>query len=172
MWVRLLSLFVLPSWSWMIQPCWDPEQTSQAGACLCTTAFTHLLSFPLPPKDMHTHTCHTWDKQDYVFSESPIFSSHELTTGGTWCYINAQCFSLSLLLVLWVLPLTYVPIDSHLLECKGPANQTWPSGYQHGYDVSVVWYVGWLSVLQHTHTRVLWQCLASRLWLCKTSIHP
>lgn len=42
--------------------------------------------------------------------------------------------------------LSFLPIDSHLLEYKCPANQSWPSGYQHSYDVLLVWHVGLLSV--------------------------
>lgn len=100
--------------------------------------------------------------------KSPIFSSHGSTTGGTWCYINAPCVSLLVLLVLWASPFAVVPIDSHLLAYTSPANRTWPSGYQHSYDVPVVWYVCGLSI-STTHTltqkciylRVLWQCRAS-----------
>lgn len=42
--------------------------------------------------------------------------------------------------------LSFLPIDSHLLEYKCPANQSWPSDYQHSYDVLLVWHVGLLSV--------------------------
>lgn len=114
----------------------------------------------LQPLRIHMHTWYTWDQQVCVFSGKPIFSPHESTTGGTWCYINAPRLSLSVLFVLWALPFTFLPIDSHLLEYKSPANQTWPSGYQQSYGVSVVWYVGWLSV-STTHIYCIQECCGS-----------
>lgn len=62
-------------------------------------------------------------------------------------------FSLLGHLILWAWPFTFLPIHSHLMEYKSPPNQSWPAAYQHSYDVSAVWYAGWLSVpITHTYT--------------------
>lgn len=92
------------------------------------------------------------DEYLYVFLEKTIYSSHEMTTGGRWCYINAHSISHLVLRVLQALPFT---IDSLLLKNKSAANQRGPAGYQCSYGVSVIWHEVDYLFQQHTHTCIL-----------------
>lgn len=100
MWVRIASLVVLPShnhgWSSLVGIQSGPFllRCSDVPQICLHSLDIHTLGLPLPPGK---HTCHTQDVQVYVFPEYVIFSSHEWTTGGTRCYINASCFTVSTL---------------------------------------------------------------------------
>lgn len=119
-WHRVLSFSRHRGWSSPVEiqsrPAW--QRRIYAQPCTLLSMHTYIV---LPSAPRETHTCHTWDERAYVFPEKPIFSSQESTTGGTWCYINAPCFSLLVLLVLGASPFTFLPIGSSLLEYNSPA---------------------------------------------------